>query len=121
MHTQHAHTARDLAGIRSAVPSCSLDDVGLAEQQARYARLGTTVEAVRREAETVSVRFSPGFDRAALAELIAIERECCPFFEFVLDESRRTLRVAVPDAEHAPALDALAAQLGRGEGIRVGA
>jgi hypothetical protein len=69
------------------------------------------VEELAREGEAVLVGFKPGFDREALDELIAVERECCPFFEFGLDEERRRLRVTVRDPEFAPALDAIAAQI----------
>jgi hypothetical protein len=115
MQTKATHASGDLARVRTAVPSCSLDEAGLVEQQARHARLAPAVDEVRRETEAVLIRFGPGFDREALGELIAVERECCPFFEFDLDESRRSLRVAVSDADHAPALDAIAAQLAPAE------
>jgi hypothetical protein len=97
--------------VRAVVPSCTLDEAGLAAQQRRSARLGPSVEDVAREGEAVLVGFKPGFDREALDELIAVERECCPFFEFGLDEERRRLRVTVSDSEFAPALDAIAAQI----------
>lgn len=97
--------------VRAAVPSCTLDEAGLAAQQRRSARLGPSVEDVAREGEAVLVGFKPGFDREALDELIAVERECCPSFGFGLDEERRRLRVTVSDSEFAPALDAIAAQI----------
>ena len=43
--------------------------------------------------------------------MIAVERECCPFFVFDFDERARRLEVSVRDDEHAPALDAIASIL----------
>ncbi len=55
------------------------------------------------------VDFAPGFDSHALDELIAVERECCPFFAFNFDQLSRHLEVAVQDPEATAALDAIAA------------
>jgi hypothetical protein len=41
-------------------------------------------------------------------ELVAIERECCPFFTLDWEPDRRRLTVSVSQAEHEPALDAIA-------------
>src|SRR4051794_8147058 len=103
-----------LAHARAAIPSCSLSGVGLERQRARHARLAPDVVAARRSEAELEITFAAGYDRAALAELVAVERECCPFFRLRIDEAARSLRVGVADAAHAPALDALAAALGVG-------
>ena len=98
-----------------AVPSCALDEAGLREQRARYARLAPGVSGVIRESDAVVVDFHRGFDREALNQALAVERECCPFFAFELDESQRRLRASVREAEQLPALEALVHALGAGE------
>jgi hypothetical protein len=112
MQTTETHISHGPTQALATVPSCSLDDAQLTQQLGRYARLAPAVEEIRKEGETLLVRLSRGFERDVLAELIAVERECCPFFEFGFDETQRRLRVSVPDTEHAPALNAIAAGLG---------
>jgi hypothetical protein len=99
---------------RAAIPSCSLSPAGLQRQRARHARLTPDVVAAQRGELGLEIRFAAGYDREALAELVAVERECCPFFRLRIDEAERCLLVGVADAAHAPALDALAAALGVG-------
>src|SRR4051812_25365392 len=103
-----------LANTRAAIPSCSLSPAGLERQRARHARLAPDVVAARRSDLGLEIGFAAGYDREALAELVAVERECCPFFRLRIDEAERSLEVGVADAAHAPALDALAAALGVG-------
>jgi hypothetical protein len=92
--------------------SCSLDAAGLRAQRARYARLAPGVLDVQLSAGRLRVTFGAGFDGRALAEALAVERECCPFYRFELDPLRRQLRITVAGAEHRPALAALALSLG---------
>ena len=96
------------------IPSCALTEDGVREQRARYARLARNTMEVQREPEAVIVEFDEGFDREALDEALAVERECCPFFRFAFDEARRRLRVTVGEPEQLPALDAMAHALGAG-------
>ena len=90
------------------IPTCALDEAGVREQRARYARLTPGVARVEREPEAVLIHFRDGFDRAALDQALAVERECCPFFQFEFDDSERRLRATVRDTEQLPALDAIA-------------
>jgi hypothetical protein len=98
-------TGRALAG-------CRLDAVGLRSQRARYRKLGADAEAVERSRGRLVVRFGPGLDRAVLEETIAVETECCPFFEFDYAPAERLLRISVERVEQEAALDALAFALG---------
>jgi len=59
------------------------------------------------------VGFARDYDRAALDELIAVERECCPFFTFGFDEQCRRLVVGVVERDAAAALDAFAEAFAR--------
>jgi hypothetical protein len=97
------------------IPSCALDEAGVRQQRARYAGLAPSVARVERKPEAVVVEFEEGFDRKALDQALAVERKCCPFFQFDFDESQRRLQATVRDAAHLPALDAMAQALGAAE------
>jgi hypothetical protein len=90
--------------------SCALPREGLDRQRERYARLAAQAEAVVREPRRVSVVFAPGYDAELLAELVAVERECCPFFALEVGDGR--LSVSVSSDEDARMLDAVAEALG---------
>jgi hypothetical protein len=92
----------------AAIPSCALDEAGLADQRARYARLVPTVSRIEREAEAVLIEFREEVDLQVLEETLAVERRCCPFFLFEFGDSRRRLRATVREPEQLPALDAIA-------------
>jgi hypothetical protein len=95
-------------------PHCALDRAGVRDQGARYARLAPSVAAITREPEALTVEFGPELDGDLLEEALAVERRCCPFFTLDYDEPQGRLRASVSDADHAPALDALADALGGG-------
>lgn len=103
--------ANEVDQARTVVPSCTLSDEGLRLQLDRQRRLRPGVSRIVHRESTLSIDFNPGFDRRALEELIAVERQCCPFFRFELDERRRRLVVRVDAIEHRPALEAIANQL----------
>jgi hypothetical protein len=107
-----AKEAVDLALASDRLPSCALDEAGLQAQQARHARLAPSLISFERRGESVHFRFSEGCDRQALEEMVAVEQECCPFFDFAFDRARRELRVGVTEKEMLPALDAIASHLG---------
>jgi hypothetical protein len=83
--------------------SCSLDSGRRAEQLARYAALAPSVRSADRDVLVLDVRFEPGFDRALLDELVAVERECCPFLTIEVGEDRLT--ISVGQHEDTPLLD----------------
>ena len=89
---------------------CSLDATGLVAQRARYEALAPHVRATKRGDSTLVVDFDARVDRGLLAEALAIERECCPFFALRLDGDRLTAGVDRP--EHEPALAAIEYALG---------
>lgn len=90
------------------IPSCALEEQGLEHQRERHRRLAPAVTLMKREREILVIDFAEGLDHQALEELIAVERECCPFFTFDFDESSRRLEVGVREPEAAPALEAIA-------------
>ena len=61
-------------------------------------------------AVTADLRVS--VDRDLVAELVDVERACCPFFDIGYDDSRNVLSIAVREREHVPALDVVAEALG---------
>lgn len=89
-------------------PSCALDETGLRLQLERYRQAGAGARLVDRTPRTLVVDLDEHVDTQLVAETIAIERECCPFFILDWEPERRRLTVAVSHAEHEPALDAIA-------------
>ncbi|MEA2472578.1 MAG: hypothetical protein QOE06_493 [Thermoleophilaceae bacterium] len=83
--------------------SCSLDSDGRAEQLARYAALAPSVRHVEREELSLAISFADDYDRALLDELVAVERECCPFLQIDVADARLTISVAQHD--DSPMLD----------------
>ena len=96
-----------------SIPTCALDEEGVAAQRARYASLAADVVGFEREPEAVIIDFRGQYDRATLEAALAVERECCPFFVFEFDEERRRLRTTVRDREMLPALEAMAHAFGK--------
>ncbi len=84
---------------------------GRERQQARYRRLAESTLRVARGSSKLEIELADGFDRETLDALIAVERECCPFFTFALDDGRRTLEIGVTEKRFDAALDALAEAL----------
>lgn len=96
----------------AAVPSCAASAEELHLQRERMRALGPSVIRYHRAEDRVTIEFSPELDDQLLDETLAVERECCPFFAFNLDERERRLTVSVADAEHRAGLDALVHALG---------
>jgi hypothetical protein len=89
-------------------PSCALDDADLRLQLERYRRVGRGARQLERTPRRLVVELDEKVDGELVGEAIAIEQECCPFFELDWDPDRRRLRVEVSAEEHAPALEAIA-------------
>jgi hypothetical protein len=88
-------------------PSCGLDEAGLRLQLERYRILGAGARCVERSRRCVVVDVDQHVDEQLVDELLAIERECCPFFTLDWEPERRRLTFAVSQLEHEPALDAI--------------
>jgi hypothetical protein len=89
-------------------PSCALDESGLSSQLERYRQAGRNARLIERTPRSLVVHLDEDVDTELVAETIAVERECCPFFALVWEQDRRRLTVLVSQAAHEPALDAIA-------------
>jgi len=92
--------------------SCELDADGLRAQAERYWRAGEGAELRERSPRRLEVQLGDGINAAEVSEAVAIERECCPFYEIDWDPDTRRLSFAVARAEHEPALGAIVTALG---------
>lgn len=89
-------------------PSCALDESGLRLQLERYRQAGRNARLIERTARRLVADLDDDVDAALVAETIAVERECCPFFVLTWEPDRRRLTVTVSQAADEPALDAIA-------------
>jgi hypothetical protein len=103
------------------IVACSLDFAGSREQGERYRALGQHLRRLTRSEGAMTVRFDRDVDPGLVAEIIAVERECCPFFTLDYNAARSELAITVEDARLDPALDALRSALGGGTEARAGA
>jgi hypothetical protein len=92
--------------------SCALDADGLRAQAERYRRAGDGAELLERSPRRLVARLHAEVDVPDVTEAVAIERECCPFYEIDWDPEARRLSFAVASREHEPALEAIATALG---------
>lgn len=88
--------------------SCALDEAGLRSQLERYRQAGQNARLIERTPRQIVIDLDQDVDRELVAETIAVERECCPFFTLSWEQDRRRLTVSVAQAAHEPALDAIA-------------
>lgn len=93
-------------------PSCSLDEAGLRSQLERYRAAGAGARVLARDARRLVVEVDGAVDGVTLERLVAVERECCPFFEIDWEPARRRLSVAVSEGAYEPALEGIAFALG---------
>jgi hypothetical protein len=92
-------------------PSCALDESGLRSQLERYRRAGQNARLIERTPRRLVVDLDEDVDTELVTETIAVERECCPFFDLTWEPDRRRLTVSVSQSAHEPALDAIALAL----------
>jgi hypothetical protein len=93
-------------------PSCALDEAGLRLQLERYRSVGRGARVIEQSGRRLVVELDERTDCELVEEAVAIERECCPFFALDWQPAWRRLTVSVSQAEHEPALGAIAFALG---------
>jgi hypothetical protein len=89
-------------------PSCALDESGLRSQLERYRQAGRNARLIERTPRRLVADLDGEVDAELVAETIAVERECCPFFVFTWEPDRQRITISVAQATHEPALDAIA-------------
>jgi hypothetical protein len=89
-------------------PNCALDEAGLRSQLERYRQAGRNARLIERTPRRLVANLDEDVDAELVAETIAIERECCSFFTLTWEPDRRRLTISVSQAEHEPAMDAIA-------------
>src|SRR5256885_11982449 len=92
--------------------SCTATWEELRCQRRRMLTLGASVQGSRRAEDRLTIEFAPELDKRLLHETLAVERECCPFFRFDLDEAAGRLVRTVDHPEQRSSLDALAYAFG---------
>ncbi len=90
------------------IGGCTLSPDGLDQQRERARRSSSSVADVELGQEYLAVRFGPEVDDELVAELVAVESECCSFFSIRYDAEKRALRLTVEDEQRRPALAAFA-------------
>ncbi len=95
-----------------APASCALDEAGLDAQLARYRAVGKGARVLARSPRRAVIGVSARVSERVVEQLLAVERACCPFFELAWEARTRRLTVAVPSAQHEPALEAVLGALG---------
>jgi len=88
-------------------PSCALDEAGLLAQYDRYRRAGERANVLEHTRRRLVIDIDRRVNSRLIGELVAVERECCPFFEILWEPQRRRLMVSVSREEDEPALDAI--------------
>jgi hypothetical protein len=97
------------------MPVCALDDQDLLTQRDRYRLAGEGARVVARDERRVVVELAAHVDARVVHKLVAVERNCCPFFRLDWDPTRRRLAIWVSSQEEEPALVAIESALGLGD------
>ena len=97
--------------------SCALDEDGTRQQAARYDVIGDGAVLLEREPLRLSVLIRADVDPALVEEAIAVERECCSFFDIAWEPESRRLAFSVARDADDPALDAILYALGVAEKV----
>jgi hypothetical protein len=93
------------------VQDCALDERQLADQVQRYRTLAQHVTEIERSAGRLEVQLGPTAPLELIAQTIAVERGCCPFYELDYDAASCRLTITVSDTALGERLDPLAAAL----------
>jgi hypothetical protein len=91
--------------------ACSLDEAALRSQLERYRTAGQDATIIERGPRRLIIGIGDQVPAGVVDELVAVERECCPFFGLDWEPAERRLTVSLPDSWHEPALEAIASAL----------
>jgi hypothetical protein len=95
------------------ISGCTLASDGLDRQRERAKVLSSSVQRVELGRRRLGVHFGSDVDEHLVAELVAVERECCSFFSIGYEADRRMLTLSVDDEARRPALAAFARAFGQ--------
>jgi hypothetical protein len=95
-----------------APAACTLDQPGLQAQLARYHAAGKGAITLQRTHRRLVIRIGAQAADEDIAEMIGVERACCPFLTLEWAARERVLAISVARPEEQPALDAIAFALG---------
>jgi hypothetical protein len=101
-------------GAALALPmlaDCGLDEEAAGAQLARYRLAGAGAMAIERTPRRVVAQIDRRVPDGLIAELVDVERGCCPFFGLGWEPERRRLEISVTSNERERALDAIASAL----------
>jgi hypothetical protein len=90
---------------------CGLDEDAAGAQLARYRLAGAGATVIERTPRRIVARIDRRVPDGLIAELIDVERGCCPFFSLGWEPERRRLEISVSSNERERALDAIASAL----------
>jgi ubiquinone/menaquinone biosynthesis C-methylase UbiE len=117
-HRVHEHAGAAILRARkpehAGAVRCKLDESRLREQLARYRKAGAGGRLIERGPRRLAVEIDRAVEAREIQELIAVERDCCPFFHLDWEPRSRVLRISVDAPEHEPALETIATALGAG-------
>jgi hypothetical protein len=91
---------------------CLLDAPALVAQADRYAAIGKGARLLKHDRRRIVVALAEHASDDAIAELLAVERGCCPFFDLDWRPDTRRLSVSVSDSGDESALAYIAGALG---------
>jgi hypothetical protein len=89
------------------IAQCHLDVAGLRDQADRYRRLGASATQIERRDRALTATFGDELDEHLLDQTIAVESDCCSFFDFDYEPFDRRLSITVQQPDQRPALDAI--------------
>jgi hypothetical protein len=93
-------------------PGCALDETGLRLQLQRYRSVGEGASVIEQTGLRLSITLDSRVDRALVDDLLATERECCPFLTLKWEPAELRLTFVAPGAEQEPALNGISLALG---------
>ena len=91
--------------------ACALDERGIQQQLKRYRELGRCATATERTPRRLTIELDERVGGQLVSELLATERECCPFLDLLWEPGPRRLTFAVSQAEHEPVLNGISKAL----------
>ncbi|HEY1833052.1 MAG TPA: hypothetical protein VGG08_01340 [Solirubrobacteraceae bacterium] len=91
---------------------CGLGERELQDQLTGYGDVGRGARPTERSARRIALEIAPDVDASQVEQLLAVERQCCPFLTIDWSPGERLLSFSVANSEQEAALAAIASALG---------